>query len=724
MSRRLLRFALLLTTVITAAAATPARPEKARLLAVGDVHGSLDGLTTILRETGLVDADGRWSGGRARLVQTGDFTDRGGHVREVMDLLMGLQSQARAAGGSLTILLGNHELLNLMRHDADVRVNPRIYASFVDDASAKKRREALEAWRGWWRERQGLEGLEPPAITTDEQWLERHPPGFVEYQEAMSVTGRYGRWLRTLPVVHRVGDTVFLHGGISETFSRLSLDRINELHREEIVALDRTIARLERKGVIPPTFTWDETVAELQARRAAPEIKQQRGLIEEASWRLDRFLGATGAADSPLWYRGFARPPRGVADGELRRLRDLLLEAYGARRFVVAHSPSYGQEIAVRLDAFFLIDTGMLASVYGGRPSALEINGEDVAAIYPGQRQQLLTADRPGVGGSVAALRPAGIHAAVRPAGEPRFVLASARPQEPDADANAAPIYEPPQRGWRDREGNLLPFDTPEDVERFLREATIVSSEPVGEGKTGALRLELERAGVEARAIFHDIDDHRSPASSNGPIRLSRGTTMLRFRDSYTGQVAAYRLARLMGLDNVPPTVIREVDGVEGSLALWIEGGINLTGWRRDNPRQPQHPYYLHQLWDMRVFDALINNKDRNTGNIFWTPDWSMWLIDHTRTFAQDPNLYRPDLVQRCSRDLLARIKQLDEKEAIEALEGYVSGFEVKAIFKRRKRLLRLLDQRIEKLGEDRVLFDYGDPAGWVVIRESDSSAV
>ena len=274
-----------------------------------------------------------------------------------------------------------------------------------------------------------------------------------------------------------------------------------------------------------------------------------------------------------------------------------------------------------------------------------------------------------------------------------------------------------------DRDGEPLPFDGPEDVERFLAHARVLSSEGLDVGKSGAKRLELELDGVHARGIFHDIDDRRDPTKSGGAVRLSRGTTMLRFRDSYTAQAAAYQLSRLMGLDNLPPTIIREIDGVEGSLALWIEGGTNLTSWKTEHGRQPQHAYYRQQLWDMRVFDALINNKDRNTGNIFWTEDWNMWLIDHTRAFAQDPDLYRPEFVQRCSRELLEQIKELDSNEAKQALRPFLSTFEINTIFKRRKRLLRHIEQRIETLGEERVLFDYGDATGQVVVVRNDGAA-
>ena len=35
----------------------------------------------------------------------------------------------------------------------------------------------------------------------------------------------------------------------------------------------------------------------------------------------------------------------------------------------------------------------------------------------------------------------------------------------------------------------------------------------------------------------------------------------------------------------------------------------------------------------MRIWDELIQNRDRNQGNILWTHDWTLWLIDHTRAF-------------------------------------------------------------------------------------------
>src|SRR3954454_5393457 len=84
----------------------PAGPP--RLVAIGDIHGAADAFGRILRKAGLIDASQHWSGGTATRVQTGDYLDRGGAVRPILDLLMRLETEARAAGGRVEVLLGNH----------------------------------------------------------------------------------------------------------------------------------------------------------------------------------------------------------------------------------------------------------------------------------------------------------------------------------------------------------------------------------------------------------------------------------------------------------------------------------------------------------------------------------------------------------------------------------------------------------------------------------------
>ena len=58
----------------------------------------------------------RWSGGRAQLWFLGDLVDRGPDGIGVIELVMSLAEQARAAGGYVDTLLGNHEVLLLGMH--------------------------------------------------------------------------------------------------------------------------------------------------------------------------------------------------------------------------------------------------------------------------------------------------------------------------------------------------------------------------------------------------------------------------------------------------------------------------------------------------------------------------------------------------------------------------------------------------------------------------------
>ncbi|MEV0275141.1 metallophosphoesterase [Streptomyces sp. NPDC050610] len=83
------------------------------LYVVGDVHGYLDELHEALAAQGLIDADGNWAAGNARLWFLGDFTDRGPDGIGVIDLVMRLSAEAAAAGGYCKALMGNHELLLL-----------------------------------------------------------------------------------------------------------------------------------------------------------------------------------------------------------------------------------------------------------------------------------------------------------------------------------------------------------------------------------------------------------------------------------------------------------------------------------------------------------------------------------------------------------------------------------------------------------------------------------
>ncbi len=137
------RIALLLALLLCAPLLLPLTAQGPnRIIAIGDIHGSLDGFTAILKKTGLIDGQHKWTGGRTQLLQTGDYTDRGDGTRAVMDLLMALERQAKDAGGRVVVLLGNHEVMNLIGETRDV--TREIFATFADANSEKKRQQAWE----------------------------------------------------------------------------------------------------------------------------------------------------------------------------------------------------------------------------------------------------------------------------------------------------------------------------------------------------------------------------------------------------------------------------------------------------------------------------------------------------------------------------------------------------------------------------------------------------
>ena len=90
----------------------------AGVVAISDVHGDYDAMQETLRRAGIVDEKLQWSAGAVHLVVTGDLLDRGPDSRRVMDLLRSLETAAAEQGGTVHLLLGNHEVMNLVGRPA------------------------------------------------------------------------------------------------------------------------------------------------------------------------------------------------------------------------------------------------------------------------------------------------------------------------------------------------------------------------------------------------------------------------------------------------------------------------------------------------------------------------------------------------------------------------------------------------------------------------------
>jgi hypothetical protein len=398
--RRLLAFSGLAAMLVASAAPT-AQPR--RVVAIGDVHGALDAFQSILQASGLTDASGQWAGGTATFVQTGDLTDRGKDVRAVLDLLMALEPKAEQGGGRAIILLGNHEAMNLLGEQRDA--TPEIYATFADGESEARRERAWTQYEELVAARAKVRpNPAEPYTKTKEAWMAEHPPGWLEYREAFSPRGKYGQWLRDRHAAVKVGDTLFMHAGVNPMGPDVDAEAADNKVRQEIARMDRYVERTVAAKMSLPFFTMTELLqvaaGEIRAVNALMAAAKETGkapdlntfdveIVKAGAEVLDVGSWNVLAENGPMWYRGYASAP----EATLRDPVAAMLTKNNVARIVVAHTPSNERRILARLEGnVVLIDTGMLASTYKGRPSALEIAGNQLTAIYTDGRVPLIPA--------------------------------------------------------------------------------------------------------------------------------------------------------------------------------------------------------------------------------------------------------------------------------------------------------------------------------------------
>jgi len=111
-----------------------------RIVIVGDLHGAYENFVKILKQTGLIDEQLQWIGGKSHLVQMGDILDRGDRARDIFELLIELEKSAQDAGGFVHVLIGNHEEMNLTdtAFDSDNYITPKQFVSFLSEKFVKR----------------------------------------------------------------------------------------------------------------------------------------------------------------------------------------------------------------------------------------------------------------------------------------------------------------------------------------------------------------------------------------------------------------------------------------------------------------------------------------------------------------------------------------------------------------------------------------------------------
>jgi len=269
------------------------RPAPARLVAIGDLHGDLDAARRVLRLAGAIDAKDAWIGGKLVVVQTGDAVDRGDDDRAILDLLERLKGEAVKTGGEVIAMSGNHEIMNA---SFDFRyVTPAAFAKFGDVAPKSPESAAALA---------NLDGTQRGRAA------------------AFAPGGPYAAMIARRPVMYRVGDTMFVHGGILPKHVTFGIDRINDETRAWLLGEQSTAPR------------------------------------------------AVSAEDGPLWTRMYSAAPGREECAMLNETLGML----GAKRMVMGHTVQRNG-INPACDAkAWRIDVGM-SKFYSGPIQALAIEG-------------------------------------------------------------------------------------------------------------------------------------------------------------------------------------------------------------------------------------------------------------------------------------------------------------------------------------------------------------
>ena len=270
-------------------------------------------------------------------------------------------------------------------------------------------------------------------------------------------------------------------------------------------------------------------------------------------------------------------------------------------------------------------------------------------------------------------------------------------PPMPSAPAPAAAI-----------EKKTSPALSDAEIEQFLLHAKVIKTHGIKKGVTASLQATLSDGKLSHDAHIQMIDETKQQFTG------SKGGVEFDFRDSWTFNIAGYRIDRLIGMNLVPVSVERHHGYNAAAFTWWLDDVMmdeeDRLARKKDKEKAkdaepPDTELWNQQMQVVRVFDQLIANVDRNLGNLMITKDWRVWPIDHTRAFRTNKEPKALDNVTRCDRAMFERMKTLDKDNLTKATGKYLTTYQIAAVLARRDAIVK----RLEGLGPS-ALFDR---TGW-----------
>jgi hypothetical protein len=265
-------------------------------LVLSDIEGNFGAFRKLLQANGVIDENYNWIFGDGHLVLIGDFFDRGSQVTEVLWLIYSLEDKAKAVGGYVHFILGNHEIMNLSN---DLRY---VQQKYMDNA-----------------------------ILLNEK-----------YETLYDEHTELGRWLRTKNIMEKIGNVLYMHGGISA-----------EINSMNIPVAD--IDELARPFYADTTYKYPDQ-------------------------RLDIILTDLG----PFWYRGYYTGNKATP-----QQIDSTLSGFGVKHIVTGHT------IVADTISVWYNGKVMNTDVHhaGGKSEALLIEGKKYYRVNAEGKKTLLLED-------------------------------------------------------------------------------------------------------------------------------------------------------------------------------------------------------------------------------------------------------------------------------------------------------------------------------------------
>ncbi|ACV27365.1 metallophosphoesterase [Kangiella koreensis] len=600
-----------------------AQPGQSKTVVLTDVHGDFNTLVNLLKSTDVVNNELNWTGSTTTLISLGDNLDRGAESRKVVDLFMRLEQEASKSGGNVIVLLGNHEIMNII---ADLRyVSDQEFLAFKPEESASYRKSVYEDFLNY--------SKLAHSDGSQESFNKLYPPGYFGLVEAFSPSGKYGKWLLEKDTIKVFKDRLYLHAGISEELLGLGLteQQINNQIRQTVRLYAELYHEFIGLGLFKHYFNKRQRIEVLEALLAG-KIKQdrfsKRSILKKAEEFIQLSQSLLITTQGPVWYRGNIYCHEYMESKTIEKAFD----HFQVNQILVGHTPDDSREARSRFNGkLILLDTGMLQTHYKGHPTA---------AVIEKDKLRLVNLDDP-------------------------------NNTEPKPDPVRKPLFP-----------NQL---SDQYLSQYFESANVVSEIPLEDFFSKPLKLTFEHQGLQHSVIFKYLDSDPKLESKRKYSRQDN------FADRFLYDLAAYKLDRLLGLYLVPYTAPFKYKGQSGVIQYWIEDSISKTELIQNKQQLQSYCSAKDEQALMHVFDLLIHNDDRNTGNELYSLDTGyLWLIDHSRSFRNQYMLPKYDLPPLSSLSLQFEqaLKSLSKQSLEEELGSLLNAKQIAALLKRRDKIL------------------------------------